>query len=261
MSDMLRFVHITDTHIGPESDYLLYGYNTFDWLKHLVGYINTDMPFEPDFVLHTGDVMYNPDLSACELAYSVLKDLKYPTYYVRGNHDDPEAMRQVLPNLPVGTGRINYDFVQKDFHFIVLDTFGLEQPKGYLEPPQLEWLQSKCQSSTARSLVIVIHHLPVVTGNGWLDGQMYIENHDTLFNVLSPFQNRIRGLFFGHVHCPTTTIRNGIICSSAASAFSQFIYPQKVSIHPTATSPGGFSLVTLSHDQTWISHHLLPEMS
>lgn len=261
MRDVLRFIHITDTHIGPDPDYLLYDFNTFDCLKHLVHYINTDLPFEPDFILHTGDVMYNPDPPACELAHSVLKELKYPTYYVRGNHDDPDTMRQFLPNLPSGKGRIDYDFVHNDFHFIILDTFGLEQPKGYLESYQLEWLQQKCQHSSARSLVIVLHHLPVITGNGWLDGQMYIENHDALFDVLSPFKEHIRGLFFGHVHCPTTTLRNGIICSSAPSVFGQFIYPPKVNNRLTMTSPGGFSLVTLSHDQTWISHHLLPAMS
>lgn len=257
MSDMLRFVHISDTHIGTGPDYLLYGHNTFNSLKKLVNYINTDLPFAPDFILHTGDVAYDPDPAAYQFVQKTLEQLKYPTYYVRGNHDDPDAMRHTLPNLPAGTGRIDYTFEKKGFQFIVLDSFGLVQPAGHLETYQLEWLKITCENSTARSLVIVLHHLPVKTGNAWLDWGMFIDNHDALFQVLAPFASRIRGLFFGHIHTPSTTMRAGIMCSSASSAFSQFIFPSKSNTDPIITAPGGFSLVTLSHEQTWILHHEL----
>ncbi len=254
MSDDLRFVHISDTHIVPDQG-LYYGYNPYQALEQLVGYINNGLPFMLDFVLHTGDVTYDPDPAACQQAAAVLNELNYPTYYVRGNHDDPAAMRKYLPNLPAGSGRIDYTFAMKGFQFIILDSFGKVQPMGYLEPGQLAWLRTMCEESTAQSLVIVLHHLPVLTGNTWLDHDMYIENHEALFDTLEPFAARIRGLFFGHIHVPSSTMQRGILCSSAPAAFSQFVLPDTAPTPPLITEPGGYSLVRMTHEQTWISHH------
>lgn len=255
---VLRFVHISDTHIGTSADYLLYGHSTAAAAQKLVDYINNSLPFEPDFVLHTGDVAYDPDPQAYDLAWQILGQLRYPLYVVRGNHDEPDAMRRVLPNLPDGSGRIDYTFERNEFRFIVLDTFGREQPRGYLEPYQIEWLTHQLHASPTTPIVMVLHHLPTATGNPWLDNHMLIDNHDALFAALAPHQQRIRGLFFGHIHAPSTTFRQGIICSSASAAFSQFIFPD---VYPATqlevTSPGGFSLVTLTPEQTWISHHEL----
>ncbi len=256
MDKPLRFIHITDTHIGPSPDYLLRGCHTYAALDALVTHLNHDLPFEPDFVLHTGDVAYDPDPAAYPLAQSLLSGFKYPIYYARGNHDDPDTMRQTLPNLPTGTGRLDYDFTIGDFHFIVLDSFGHVQPAGYLEDDQLAWLQKTCQTSTARSLVIVLHHLPVQTGVDWYDAQMVIENHDALFAILRPFQNRIRGLFFGHIHRGSTTLRDGILCSSAPAVSMQLqSWPTQTDIRSDAATPSGFNVVTLTHEQTWITQH------
>lgn len=253
----LRILHITDTHIGPNPDHLLYGYNTYQHSLRLVDYINNELPFQPDLVLHTGDVCYDPDPIAAKLAFDVLGKIKYPLYVVRGNHDDPDALRDYFPNLPSDSGRINYDFVINDYHFIVLDSFGRVQPAGYLAAEQLEWLASTLQSSTATSVVMVVHHLPVMTGNLWLDERMRIENQSAFFDVLEPYQARIRGLFFGHIHIPSTHVHRGILCSSAPAAFSQFIMPNSRDEQFTVTEPGGFSLVTLSHSGVTVLHHQL----
>ncbi len=256
MDNILRFIHITDTHIGPSPDYTLHDCNTYAALDALVAHLNHDLPFVPDFILHTGDVAYDPDPAAYPLAQNLLRQFKYPVYYVRGNHDDPDTMRQILPNLPAGTGRLDYDFTIRDFHFIVLDSFGHVQPAGYLEDYQLAWLEKTCQSSTARSLVIVLHHLPIQTGVGWYDAEMMIENHNALFAILSRFQKRIRGLFFGHIHRGSTTLRDGILCSSAPAVSMQFeSWPTQTSIIPDTATPHGFNVVTLTHEQTWISQH------
>ncbi|MBI5931139.1 MAG: metallophosphoesterase [Chloroflexi bacterium] len=262
MDNPLRFVHITDSHIGPSADYVLRGCNTYAALQALVTHLNNDLPFTPDFILHTGDVTYDPDPVAYPVAQSLLCQLKYPIYYVRGNHDDPDAMRQTLPNLPAGTGRLDYDFTVRGFHFIVLDAFGHVQPAGYLEDYQLAWLQKTCQTSTARSLVIALHHLPVETGVGWYDAEMAIENHDALFATLKAFQNRVRGLFYGHIHRGSTTLREGMVCSSAAAISMQLhSWPTQTDILTDTATPHGFNVVTLTHDQTWITQHSFVEAS
>lgn len=256
MNKPLRFIHMTDTHIGSSSDYTLRGCNTYDTLEALVAQLNHNLPFAPDFILHTGDVAYDPDPAAYPVAQSLLRQLKYPIYYARGNHDNPDAMRQVLSNLPTGKGRLDYTFTINDFHFIVLDSFGRIQPAGYIEENQLIWLQKTCQASTARSLVIVLHHLPVPTGVGWYDASMKIENHEALFAILNRFQNRIRGLFFGHIHRGSTTLRSGILCSSAPAVSMQLqSWPTQTDIISDDAAPHGFNVVTLTHEQTWITEH------
>ena len=254
----LRFVHISDTHIGATSDYLLYEVNTYQRAQELVLFLNNDLPFEPDFVLHTGDLCYNPDPDATQLAYDVLSQIKYPLYVARGNHDDPASMRTLFSNLPAGEGRIDYDFIQDNFHFIVLDSFGHEQPAGYLEDYQLDWLQEKLATSTATSIVMVVHHIPVKTGNVWLDERMRIMNNDAFFEILKPYHTRIRGIFFGHIHDFSTHLHQGILCSSTSAAFSQFIYPNHAKMRFTVTEPGGLSFVTLRHSgSATILHHQL----
>lgn len=258
MPDTLRFIHISDSHIGPDAEYTLNGQNALDYSHALIQHLNS-LSFPVDFVLHTGDVAYNPDFAAHELAAETFAQLRYPVYYVRGNHDDAMVMRKALPNLPMDEGRINYDFILKDFHFIVLDTFGDIQPQGKLEPSQLDWLREKCATSTAQSLVIVIHHLPVKTSVAWLDEDMMIVNHEAFFEILKPFASKIRGVFYGHVHRASSALRDGILCVSAAPIVSPLeTWPtQHEHRLDTATRPG-YNIVTLTHEQTFVSQHGTP---
>ncbi len=258
---MIRILHVTDTHIGPTPDYELYSYNTYQQTQRFVDYVNHHMAFQPDLILHTGDVCYNPDSLSAKLAYEVLSQLKYPLYVARGNHDDPQALCDYFPNLPhENKHRIDYDFIHDDYHFIVLDSFGHVQPAGEIEPEQLIWLQKKLEQSNSASIVIVVHHLPVWTGNGWLDARMRIINGDELFDVLQPYQSRIRVLLFGHIHVPSTHWYRGILCSSAPAVFSQFIFPDDPQERFTVTSPGGFSFVTITTNQVSILHHQLGDI-
>ncbi|NDJ86658.1 MAG: hypothetical protein GYB66_12290 [Chloroflexi bacterium] len=258
MHETLRFIHISDTHIGPDESFELYGQKPADRLRQLVRHINAETHFVPAFILHTGDVTYDPDPDAMGLAAEILADFNYPVYYARGNHDDPDAMRKYLSGLPPGTGRVNYSFAVNGLEFIVLDSFGKVQPQGYLETGQLDWLRRQCEQSTAERLVIVLHHLPAQTGNAWLDTHMLIENRQALFDALAPFQQRICGGFFGHVHFPATVYREGLLWSSTVAAFNEFSFPNDSMANVISRPGGGFSQVTISSDQVWVSHHTLP---
>ena len=52
----MRFVHITDTHVGSTPDHTLHGRPTLSNLAVLVETIN-NLPFRPDFILHNGDIV------------------------------------------------------------------------------------------------------------------------------------------------------------------------------------------------------------
>src|SRR5437762_11867956 len=81
---IMRFIHITDTHVGPTATYGLPGKPALPTLEALVDTIN-NLPFKPDFVLHNGDVTDDASEAAYRLVKPILAKLKYPIYYVIGN--------------------------------------------------------------------------------------------------------------------------------------------------------------------------------
>jgi DNA repair exonuclease SbcCD nuclease subunit len=83
-AEVLRFVQITDTHIG-DRDHL-------ERTRRLIGEINR-LPFEIVCVVHTGDIFAEgvPEAAACEQALAVFRTLKAPVYFLPGNHDIPAA--------------------------------------------------------------------------------------------------------------------------------------------------------------------------
>lgn len=257
----LRFIHLSDTHIAPDADWESYGQNAMDNLEAVIEYLNTQLPFEPDFVLHTGDVAFNPEEDAYPVAQNALSKLKYPVYYVRGNHDHPDFMRRYLDNLPEGEGNLDYDFWIRDFHFVVLDTFGFTATIGILGDVQLEWLASTLDVSAAESIILAVHHLPVITGVECLDERMMIKNYEAFFDVIAPHRDRIRGMFFGHIHRQTQAIHRGIFCCSAAAVWFQlFNFPESGPdfIGDPHGDPG-FNIVTVTHEHCVVSSYTVPK--
>jgi 3',5'-cyclic AMP phosphodiesterase CpdA len=82
--EVLRFVQITDTHLG-DRDHL-------ERTRRLVAEINR-LPFDVACVVHTGDIFADgvPAAPARERLMAVFRDLKVPIYFLPGNHDIPAA--------------------------------------------------------------------------------------------------------------------------------------------------------------------------
>jgi 3',5'-cyclic AMP phosphodiesterase CpdA len=256
---MLRFVHISDTHLGPDKNFKLYGRNTYQDADALVEHLNTNLGFEPAFILHTGDVTDDADAPATQLAAELFGRLLYPVYYVRGNHDAPAFLRQYLMGQPASAAPLYYDFQRQGFHFLVLDSHGQPDPQGHISGEQLAWLEATCAASTAESLVLCLHHLPLKMGIPWLDENMCIQNTADLWAVLRPHRARLRGVFFGHIHRAFTGFYEGILCSATGSGFAQFhTIPDAPSMMLDTAALGAYSLVTLTHSQTTLTHHTLP---
>ncbi|HZD11805.1 MAG TPA: metallophosphoesterase, partial [Candidatus Binatia bacterium] len=89
------FVHISDTHIGPSTRYERHGHNSYRCARRVVEIINR-LPQRPDFVIHTGDVVTDPDAKAYRLAAGVFAQLDVPIYYVVGNHDRAQDIHHFL---------------------------------------------------------------------------------------------------------------------------------------------------------------------
>jgi Icc protein len=255
---MLRFVHIGDTHLSPDRHYNINGasHTPLTGTRSLVKQIN-ELPFTPDFVLHVGDVAYNSDDSAYETARAVFSDLRCPIHYLAGNHDSIAGLQHVLlgresPRLP-----FDDEFEVNGVQVVCVDSNrSAPPPRGAVSAEQLDWLRRVCRPDDPRPLVVALHHNPLPVGIPWWDDFMSLTNGEEFHAALLPARDRLRGVFFGHVHQNTDTYRDGILYVSVPSAWYQIhAYPDQVETIDDRTAQPGFNVVTIDEHGTFIRRH------
>ena len=255
---LLTFVHITDTHIPTDAQTTLTDVDIppYEGALRLVEAVNA-LPITPDFVLHTGDVAYNPEPNAYENPREILGRLRFPVYYVSGNHDGSMDLQRAMLSSDEPMPQLHYTFEHSGVQFAIVDSNGpAEPPRGYLTESQLEFLQGICNADDPRPLVIATHHNPVKVGIPWMDEFMGMQNGELFHQAILPARDRLRGVFFGHVHQDLTIYRDGILYCSTVSSWRQLhAWPgQEGTVEDQGAEPG-FSVVTISRDQTFIRRH------
>lgn len=259
MSDiLLRFVHLSDTHISHDPDYGSPGIprHPAPCAEALVEQIN-QLPFEPDFVLHTGDVAYDPREPAYERAREILGRIRYPVYYLAGNHDDARMLQRVFLRRETIQPTLHYEFAVNGVQVICLDsTSPATPPSGTVSEEQLTWLRGLTEAADPRPLIVAVHHNTLMTDVPWLNNFMRMANGDALHAALLPARQRIRGVFYGHIHQNSQILRDGILYSSVLSSWYQIhSWPGQTETTLEPDAEPGFNVVTLSADQTHIRNH------
>ena len=252
----VRFAHFSDTHIGPKHYDQLYETLTAPRLERLVDHFNS-MSAELDFIVHTGDLVRDPDAASYALAAELLGRLERPLYLCNGNHDDASLMQAAFPrpgNLLSTEDRYAYTFAVKGERFVVLDARGPDEidPHGRLDEQQLEALKTLLQQEKSSTTIFV--HFPALTLDcDWVDRLMLIENGDQLHRLLKLNATNLRGVFFGHVHQATQTWQDGVLYVSSASSFCQFRnHPGDEQMFPAHSPHAFYNLVTISEHATRI---------
>lgn len=263
LDTLLTFVHISDTHIHPDPNYTgEYGeYGSLEGAQALVEQINA-LPFTPDLILHTGDVVYDPVPEAYDTAKAVLGQLKAPVYYVMGNHDDAGALQtRLLGEQGLPLSPYDYEFEVNGVRFICVDSTRkfdspVENPSGYMTDDQLHWLAVRCSRGGDKPIVVGVHHNPMRMGSPWWDKYMRLANGDDFHKMLQYATFRLRGIFFGHIHQNTDTFQDGLLYSSTASSWCQFqAAPGQKKTVPDKGAEPGFSVVTLTETKTFIRRY------
>lgn len=257
----LTFVHISDTHINPDPNYSTSYADISPMIgaKALVEQVNA-LPFPIDFVLHTGDVAYDPDPEAYIASLEILSQIKHPLYYVAGNHDDSPTLQQIALGRDAPRETLHYAFEMNGVQVIIADSNGpVDPPAGYISDHQLDWLRGLCEANDDRPLVIAVHHNVLPVNVPWLDHYMGIQNGVMFHDAILPAKHRIRGVFFGHVHQNLDIVKDGILYSSCLSSWAQFqAYPTMTHTTSDAGAEPGFSVVQVTPDQTFIRRYRYP---
>lgn len=252
---LLTFVHISDTHISPDPAYGVAGHvpAANAAAEALVREL-LRLPFEPDFVLHTGDVVYDPVAAAYDTARDILCRIPFPVYYATGNHDDSAALQRALLRREEPKQPFCHEVNRGGVQGVVLDSTGpAVPPGGFITADQLVWLAQTCDPADPRPLWVGVHHNILAAGSAWLDDYMRTTNGDDLHQALLPLRGRLRGVFYGHVHQSLTTVRDGILYASAPSPWVAFqAWPDSWQTVRGEFPESGFNVVTITAEQTFM---------
>lgn len=255
---LVRFVHVSDTHICHDPTYILpeAAYTPSDGARELVRQLNA-LPFKPDFVLHTGDVAFDPVDDSYVAARAIFSELTYPIYYLPGNHDNRDMLQRTFLRLPEVRPTFDYEFEVNGVQFICLDSSTPAQfAGGTLSTSQLDWLDRLLRMPDTRPLIVAIHHNILPIGAPFWDEFMRLTNGEDVHKLLLQARSRLRGVFFGHVHMATDTYRDGIYYHSVPSTWYQLeCYPEQKDIHGDIGAEPGFSVVTVSRSGLFVRRH------
>lgn len=251
---MLRFIHLSDTHIGANSSFSCHGINTYDKFCRLIEYINS-LAIPIDFVVHTGDLVGESSQPAYIRALRLLKDLRYPCYCIAGNYDDFREIQKLLPATP-GTryfGLQGSNVVEfSGYNLIFLNTSCYPVAKGKVAADDLDYLEQFL--SSAKNPSLIFNHFPALPVDcPWIERDMLLENGRVFHDLLRNYQDTVKAVFHGHIHKGITHFQDGILYSSVPSTFCQ--YPA----WPNNSEPGeekhlahAFNLVTVSNSSITI---------
>lgn len=224
----VRFLQITDTHWSASS--IAAGIEPAERLSQLCDWIRS-LRAPIDFIVHTGDVVHRghvpeDDGESTRRAIAQLRGLPFPIHFVVGNHDHRRLWPELLggiPGVPLSSARWAYHFVVGSERLVVLD--GRDRlaidPAGRLEEEQLLGLEALL-STSSEPLALFMHYPPLPLDCDWIDRTMLLSNGRELHALLAAHADRIRGVFFGHIHRPVTLVLEGVLYASAGSSTMLF---------------------------------------
>ena len=260
---MLTFLHISDTHISADPN--VGAHSLFDAAPHpnrgaaaLVEAIR-QLTFQVDFILHTGDVCANPLEENYQSALDLLLKLEQPLFLLPGNHDSADLMHEILTD---GERRrvLRDDHITiMGYHLLTIDSSEAGDPLAPTLPENQIERFSAFFSETGDDPVLVAAHYPFLkTGVPWIDDGARIQNGERIHEILAPHRERLVGVFFGHIHQSVSSVRDGIIYTCCPSSWSNFAgYPGMQDAEADPDSPGGFNLVMIRENRTFIRRYSL----
>nr|WP_321457868.1 phosphodiesterase [uncultured Cohaesibacter sp.] len=196
-NDILKFIHLTDCHIARDGN-MVYGSQSSTRLRAAIDSINNEH-HDAEFVVITGDLTHHGDDAAYEAFARELRRLTVPAHLLMGNHDDVKSFRFHFPEAQ----RCDCGFIQgsKRTPFglcLFLDTSQPGSSAGRYCEERRDWLNGVL-SETSGPVMLFMHHPPFSIGIPGTDDSQ-LEDADAFWKILRPHRQRIRHIFFGHVH-------------------------------------------------------------
>lgn len=144
-----------------------------DFLANIVKTLNQEPDL--DFVLITGDLFFDATRAEFDLFQETVRTLQKPHYVIPGNHDrrasgSDQGLTRLLfarhfnpqfeARQATGAGQPGYWSlaVSPEVQLIGLDSVLDDDWGGYIEPPQLAWLQDELAAHPEKVVIVAVHH-------------------------------------------------------------------------------------------------------
>lgn len=156
----LRFVQVSDSHLGFKGTANPDVTATF---ATAVNQVNA-LGYEPDFVMHTGDITHLSTAAEFGQARDIMSDLRTPRVLtVPGEHDaindGGRTYRKFFGAQTQGEGWYSFDI--KGVHVISLVNTTSVDALGHLGPDQLEFVRRDIAGLSSETPVILFSHIPL----------------------------------------------------------------------------------------------------
>ena len=237
-SDVLRFIHITDTHLLDGADDTFHRINTKQSLQAVLGHCAARYP-NADFWLFTGDISQTGAKESYAQFESAIREYDVPVYCVPGNHDTPQLLQQVVPECPLDSIRI---ISLGRFSLVLISTWIANEHHGIISRRCLTQLHEHLQNCKDRLNVVVLHHPPVPVNSKWLD-EIGLQNNTDFIQTLNNHPGEVLVLF-GHVHQSVDQQINRLRFLSTPSTCHQF--KPNAPVHLPDPLPPAYRFVEMS---------------
>ena len=227
-ADLLRFVQISDSHIGFDKPA---NTDVTATLRAAIAKIKAD-PEPPAFALHTGDLTHLSRPAEFDTLQQVLSELSVPVFFVPGEHDvlddDGKSYLQRFGKGTQGAGWHSFD--QGGVHFIgLVNVVNLKAGGlGTLGDEQLEWLEKDVKRLKSSTPIVVFAHIPLWTV--YPDWGWGTDDSERALSYLKRFGSV--SVLNGHIHQVMQKVEGHVTFHTAMST----AFPQPAP--GTAASPG-----------------------
>jgi Icc protein len=231
--------HLSDTHLLADRDARIGGHNPAENLSAVMD----ALPERVDVMVVTGDVAESGSPRSYHLAQSMTADRADRTFFLPGNHDDPDAMRAVLGE----ADDLRIIPLSDHWAMALVNTQWLGHDAGRITDLTMARLQEELRRTT-QHIVLCLHHPPISPcanqDCGMVDGARVADGLRD-----SP----VRAVLSGHVHQQFDTARHGIRFLGAPSTFRQLRHGGDPHYTDTGEPPAGH-LLELDADGKVDSH-------
>lgn len=246
---VFRFLQVNDIHVQsnntryrPKSGptYLNANSRAF-WLMEA---INSNRFFKPlDFVIGIGDMVYGESVEGIQYDLDFFKEhfvsqLRIPFYPVMGNHENKQQEGNPEYEGPYvkiyGEDKVNYSFVQKGIHFIVLNSSGTWNVRDQKILDNRKAVFSKMLDSEPSLPKIICCHVPflpvrekkvLAESFGFTS---YYTKETELVDLIEQKKDKVLAVLSGHLHITGVVKVNSIYHVSIAGLAS---YPHDMAVY------------------------------
>ena len=218
MPEPVRFLHLSDFHIGADRDHAVQSVNAERATRDLLAEASRRVP-DPAFVLVTGDLSDDGEAAGYERIRTMLGEAfpATPVLVGLGNHDGRPGFRAGYLGEASGDGQRPYYYATTigDLRVAMLDSTIPGEPSGAVDPQQLAWLEDLLRTPVRLGTLVAIHHPPIRCPIVRLN-ELGLAGSAELEAVLRG--RGVLGVLAGHIHMAHAGAFAGTLCSVAPSA-------------------------------------------